>query len=316
MARSRKPQKQAKETCRSCPGGNVNSTDPLQRVQACRDGLPRAELQKLEEVSITLPTPGDAQSAKQRAAAEKQAIEQAQCILDEHNMCILYNALSESEIREIYSEYQDLLDFTSSSAVGEKDASKRSGTRFFNCACQVGPNCGFEGWRVGAEQSKRVLDLVVPHSGSKASVWRKVVSAMGLDHVARVEVVSSHPGCRHQDWHVDAPRGLTVIFALVDVDVSKGPTQMDFSIAHNAILADHPKVKPRHDPPSCHAAMPAGSVLMFNANCSHRGTANLSRSERPILVLDCSPACEFDGASLLYSEPSVTEEMAKGQKAA
>ena len=56
---------------------------------------------------------------------------------------------------------------------------------------------------------------------------------MGLDHVARVKVVTSHQGCRNQDWHVDAPRGLTVIFAVVDVDVQKGPTQMDFQFLLN-----------------------------------------------------------------------------------
>ena len=320
MGRTRKPtskQSKAQQNAPArCTASNKNSTeciDPRVRAQACREGLPKDELQKLEEISIMLPA-RDSRNSKQQAAAEKVALEQAQQTLEEHNMCILYNALSESELKEIYAEYEQLLDFTSSSAVGEKDASKRSGTRFFNCACQVGPNCGFEGWRVGSEQSKRVLDLVTEHS--RDSVWRRLVTSLGLDHVARVEVVSSHPGCRHQDWHVDAPRGLTVIFALVDVDVPKGPTQMDFTVAHNAILDDQPKIKPRYDPPSWHAAMPAGSVLMFNANCSHRGTANLSRSQRPILVLDCSPQCDFDGASLLYSEPSITEEMAKGQKAA
>ena len=73
-------------------------------------------------------------------------------------------------------------------------------------------------------------------------MWRRVVTAMGLDHVARVEVVTSHEGCRPQGWHVDAPRGLTVIFALVDITVPKGPTQMDFSIPFNHILEGRPKV--------------------------------------------------------------------------
>ena len=139
---------------------------------------------------------------------------------------------------------------------------------------------------------------------------------MGLDHVARVGVVTSHQRCRNQDWHVDTPIGLTGIFAVVDVDVQKGPTQMDFTIPFNAILEGHPKVKNCSGLATCHIATPAGAVLMFNANCSYRGTANLSRADRPILVLDCSPPCQSDGASLLYSEPSVTAEMAKGQKAA
>merc|ERR1711957_278074 len=91
------------------------------------------------------------------------------------------------------------------------------------------------------------------------SVWRRIVTEMGLDHVARVEVVTSHQGCRNQDWHVDAPRGLTVIFAVVDVDVQKGPTQMDFTIPFNAILEGHPKVKNCSGPATCHTAMPAGA---------------------------------------------------------
>ena len=33
----------------------------------------------------------------------------------------------------------------------------------------------------------------------------------------------------------------------------------------------------------------SSSVLLFNANLSHRGTANLSAADRPVLVLDCSP---------------------------
>ena len=44
--------------------------------------------------------------------------------------------------------------------------------------------------------------------------------------------------------------------------------------------------------------MPAGSVLLFNANASHRGTANLSAFDRPILVLDTSHQCEQEEASL------------------
>ena len=38
-------------------------------------------------------------------------------------------------------------------------------------------------------------------------------------------------------------------------------------------------------------AIPRGSVLLFNANVSHRGTANLSPTDRPVLVLDTSPRC-------------------------
>ena len=89
------------------------------------------------QVSILLP-PRDELSGKQLAAAEQEAIDQAQHTLEEHNMVILYNALSPEEIALIYQEYENLLDFSSNSDVGEKDASKRSGTGFFNCATVSG----------------------------------------------------------------------------------------------------------------------------------------------------------------------------------
>ena len=46
-------------------------------------------------------------------------------------------------------------------------------------------------------------------------------------------------------------------------------------------------------------ALPRGSLLLFNANVSHRGTANLSRGDRPVLVLDCSPPCGASDAGFL-----------------
>ena len=126
--------------------------------------------------------------------------------------------------------------------------------------------------------------------GAPPSAWRQIVAAFGFDHVARVEVVTGHAGCRHQGWHVDGVHGVTVIFALVDVDAAKGPTQLDFTVPFNALDPEQGKVKRvAGAPASCRAAMPRGSVLLFNANLSHRGTANLSAADRPVLVLDCSP---------------------------
>ena len=130
-------------------------------------------------------------------------------------------------------------------------------------------------------------------------VWERVALAFGFSHIARVEVVTSHTGCRAQGWHIDASHGLTVIFPLTGVDITKGPTQVDFVTPFNT-LDRSGKVK-HHDrlsPDYVHAAMPAGSVVMFNANCSHRGTANLSATDRPILVLDCSLPCESADCSV------------------
>ena len=127
----------------------------------------------------------------------------------------------------------------------------------------------------------------------RTAVWERVCAHYGFDHVKRVEVVTSHPGCRCQGWHVDAVHGLTVIFPLVDVDARKGPTQLDFTVPFNSLRHDGPKVKHRaaNAPPMSLAPLHAGSVVIFNANCSHRGTANISAGDRPILVLDCSPPC-------------------------
>ena len=219
-------------------------------------------------------------------------------ILDRHNMVILHNVLRDEQLSCIYREYEALLDFSASSAIGEKDASKRSGTRVYNCRCQVGPACGFEGWREGAEETRAIL-----HDNRRGpSVWEQVVRTFGFVHIARVEIVTSHAGCRYQGWHVDGSRGITTIFPLVDMDMPKGPTQMDFTIPFNGLRENMGKVKKLDPacPGMCHAAMPAGGVLMFNANVSHRGTANLSSSDRPILVLDCSPVCDSLGPTSLW----------------
>ena len=108
--------------------------------------------------------------------------------------------------------------------------------------------------------------------------------------------MTSHVGCRNQDWHCDSAHGLTVIFALVEIDLPKGPTEIEFTTPFNSLGVDmHTakiKQKDKLSPESVHACLPQGSVLIFNANANHRGTANLSQSDRPILVLDTSPCCE------------------------
>ena len=140
------------------------------------------------------------------------------------------------------------------------------------------------------------------HNNRQLSVWESVTNYFGFNHIARVEIVTSHPGCRDQGWHTDGSHGLTVIFPLVDVDLRKGPTQMDFTIPFNSLHIGTGKVggkkKMKDAPDKARAAMPKGSVVLFNANMSHRGTANLSRAGRPILVLDCSPQCPQENISL------------------
>ena len=133
-------------------------------------------------------------------------------------------------------------------------------------------------------------------------VWEKIVNHFGFEHVARVEVVTSHAGCRNQGWHTDGERGLTVIFPLTPVGLRKGPTEMDFTIAFNSLHPNRGKVAgSKRDPAAperARAAMPLGSVVLFNANMSHRGTANLTKGDRPVLVLDCSPKCAHEKESV------------------
>ena len=75
------------------------------------------------------------------------------------------------------------------------DASKRSGTRFYNCRCQLGPACGFSGWTKSSGATRRVLRPpvggVTGCGGRPLGVWEQVVRKFGFDHVARVEVVTS-----------------------------------------------------------------------------------------------------------------------------
>ena len=58
----------------------------------------------------------------------------------------------------------------------------------------VAARCTFNGWKAGSERSRCAL-----HDPNRPlMVWERVCSAFGFDHVARVEVVTSHVGCRHQ----------------------------------------------------------------------------------------------------------------------
>lgn len=233
-----------------------------------------------------------------RKEYEGQYIAKAAEALLQFHMCVLHDALLPDDLSAIEAEYAELLDTKHGAhAIGEKDSSKRSGTRMWNCPCQLGPNCSFQGWRGGSERTRQALQ----HGGTRGldgtPLWRAVCDVFGFSHIARVEVVTSHVGCRKQDWHCDSAHGLTVIFALVDIDLAKGPTEIEFTTPFNSLghaaSAASAKIKCRHSaaPESVHAVLPRGSVLLFNANANHRGTANLSSSDRPILVLDTSPAC-------------------------
>ena len=75
-------------------------------------------------------------------------VNQCISILENHDMIIIKNAFPEEAIDHFNANYKDLLDFNQF-AIGEKDATKRSGTRFYNCSCQLGPKCSFRDWKEG-----------------------------------------------------------------------------------------------------------------------------------------------------------------------
>ena len=254
--------------------------------------LPLADQQFHSKITVSLPlhVPG-------RYGGYKKAPYVSKIIdtLHTYNMCIILNALRDEEIGSIMEAYDGLLDLNGVTAIGEKDASKRSGTRFYNCRCQQGPKCAFKGWRDGAENVRGVYE---PAEEEEEPVWRMVINEMNIPHIARVEMVTGHSGCRSQAWHVDALRGVTAIFAMTDVDIQKGPTEINFMEHFTSLDLTRGKVKGglgEGEVERTFAAMPKGSLVMFNANCVHRGTANLSKFDRPVCVLDCSADCGMVG---------------------
>ena len=46
--------------------------------------------------------------------------------------CILHDAFTPAEVAAIHAEWEELLDLKADSAIGEKEASKRSGTRMYD----------------------------------------------------------------------------------------------------------------------------------------------------------------------------------------
>jgi hypothetical protein len=218
--------------------------------------LDTSESNFLRQCSFYLPT--NITGKKGHQVEEQEIVNLALEALDTCHMCILHNALSEKDLEFIKDEYADLLGFTGKSAVGEKDSSKRSATRLFNCTCQ-NEKCDWYGWR---ERTMNTRDIVGVDSDypsikfgqssnavhgyqtcARLNAWTQILQTLKFQHVARVEIVTSHVGCRNQAWHVDGDHGLTVIFALADVDLPKGPTQLDFTIPFNSLQEGGGKIK-------------------------------------------------------------------------
>ena len=265
-------------------GDQKQSTRPA----SLSEGLPPKEREHLQRCTLDYAN---------TALDDDAFVQRAVSILEQEHVLIIHNCLNEKEIGTLHDCYEELHRLQAGQkAIGEKDASKRSGTRLYNCLCQLGPACGFYDWKDGTRDAKRCLNPLscIDYSSEfdytkkpRKPVWKSITDTFHFYHIARVEVVTSHVGCRAQDWHVDGVHGLTVILPLTDVGVRQGPTELDFGPAFVGLWDGDPKVRSKsHD--RVRAVLPRGSVLLFNANVSHRGGANISTVDRPILVLDCS----------------------------
>jgi Phytanoyl-CoA dioxygenase (PhyH) len=225
-----------------------------------------------------------------------QFVQTAVETLEQEHMLVIQNCLDDHEIQILHDCYIDLHRKQSGQrAIGEKDASKRSGTRLYNCLCQLGPACDFYDWKDGTEKAQdclhpRISPLEYWNAAPRRKpIWKAITDTFHFTHIARVEVVTSHIGCRAQDWHIDGVHGLTVIIPLTDVGVRQGPTELDFEPAFVGLWEGDAKVRKRSPKAErVRAVLSKGSVFLFNANVSHRGSANIGNKDRPILVLDCS----------------------------
>jgi hypothetical protein len=261
--------------------------------ESLTDSLPLEEKRHLERCTVDYATTTLSHDDVVRKAVE---------ILEQEHMLIIHNCLKEEEVQILHDCYTDLHQQQQAGgtggqqrAIGEKDASKRSGTRLYNCLCQRGPVCGFYNWKSCATLNAQHCLNPTTHTDFRKApprkpVWKSITDTFHFYHIARAEVVTSHTGCRDQDWHIDGVHGLTVMLPLTDVGVRQGPTELDFAHPFVGLWEGDPKVRlpQRSSCDTVRTVMPKGSVLLFNANVSHRGSANIGAKERPILVLDCS----------------------------
>jgi hypothetical protein len=283
------------------------------------DSLPPEERMYLEKCTLdfaSLMSSADNDDSPANNRLRQAFVHRAVEILEQEHMLVINNCLSEDETQVLEACYKELHQRqVGQRAIGERDASKRSGTRLYNCLCQLGPACGFYDWKDGTAPARKCLNPLAPSNNNNNNnnldgnddddqqqyifdyrtskppprpVWKCITDKFHFTHIARVEIVTSHVGCRSQDWHVDGVHGLTVMFPLTDVGERQGPTELDFSHPFLGLWEGDGKVRTPQVGTAIRAVMPRGSVLMFNANASHRGSANIGSRDRPIVVLDCS----------------------------
>lgn len=169
------------------------------------------------------------------------------------------------------------------------------------------------------ERSQRVYALAGKHEVFMRLAEHPAVMAIVAERLSpnwllsTLQSIRLHPGETAQPWHTDdlfylipRPRallGVSAIWAIEDFTEENGATQV---IPGSHRWADeHPDER---DHTVVTAAMPAGSVLLFNAATWHRGGANRSNGTRLCVSPQyCEPWLRPQESQLLIAPPSVAE---------
>jgi len=111
-------------------------------------------------------------------------------------------------------------------------------------------------------------------------------------YLEKAGLILSHPGAEAQRWHMDnphlyaipthlPPHSLTVFVALCELTAANGPTEFHLATHVKAHLAAPRK---RHAAARC----AAGSLVVYDTRILHRGGANASGAERPLVYMTFS----------------------------
>ena len=149
------------------------------------------------------------------------------------------------------------------------------------------------------EMPYKMSEIGALNFSTNPQIQELVTGILGSSHhVVNVSLVVSAPGARDQGWHADGPHVsvskhlpchvLNLFIPLVDVYLSNGPTSfrpgshyLTIDLQKRFLLAAIKKeLRPIETP-----CLKKGSVLLFDYRVLHRGTANMSDSYRPMLVL-------------------------------
>ena len=126
--------KNKRGTNASCPI-EINDRKQSKQPLSLSESLPPQEQEHLERCTL---------DHANTALDDDAFVQRAVSILEQEHVLIIHNCLNEKEIGTLHDCYEDLHRLQAGQkAIGEKDASKRSGTRLYNCLCQLGPACGF-----------------------------------------------------------------------------------------------------------------------------------------------------------------------------